>query len=209
MGGLPEPGGEEFLGAAQVTVLPELPEALLEASSPGDLQVPGLQSAEGGPLLGSHLLRLREPEELRPGQPAIVGLLQGSVVGLPDPVHGPVDVLGDMELVKDDLGRGVLQMRQGRLEVGLPDVHGDGLDALPLGGGEGLPEAVQALPLPVIGDVQDPARVQIRDHREVAMALGDGLLVHPEVGDHLPGPPGEALGEGSDLDSLELISKPF
>jgi hypothetical protein len=143
--------------------------------------------------------------DLRPREPVILGLLQGPVLGLPDLVHRVVEVFGDVELIEDDLRRRVVQMGQRRLEVGLPHVHGDRLDPLPLGGREGLPEPVQALLLAVLREIQDPAPLQIRDHGEVAMALGDRLLVHAEARHDLAPPAAQAPGHGPRLDPPGLV----
>ena len=43
-------------------------------------------------------------------------------------INGLRKVCRDMKLVKDDLTAGIGNMRNGRLEVGLPHVHCDGLD---------------------------------------------------------------------------------
>jgi hypothetical protein len=67
-------------------------------------------------------------------------------------------VLGDVELVHDDHGLGAFQVGLGELDVRFPHVRGDGVDPLPLGRGEGGPEAVLALLLPVIREVEDPPR---------------------------------------------------
>ena len=57
------------------------------------------------------------------------------MLSLADLVHGGMEMFGHMELAEDDLG---LSGRQGRLrglDVGLPHVHGDRLDAPPAGRG--------------------------------------------------------------------------
>ncbi len=70
----------------------------------------------------------------------------------------------------------------------------------PLGRRQGPPEAIEAGLVPVLGEVQDPASVQIGHHREVAMTLGDGFLVHPEVGHHLPASAGQVPSRRPRLD---------
>jgi len=77
--------------------------------------------------------------------------------------------LRDVELVEDDLRRRGVHMGQRHLDLRLPHVHGDRVDPRPLGLGEGPPEAVEALRLPVRRKVQDPTPLQIRDHREIAV----------------------------------------
>jgi len=68
--------------------------------------------------------------DLRPRKPVVLRLLQGAVLGLAHLVHRVVEVLGDVELIEDDLRRRVVQMGQRRLEVGLPHVDGDRRDPL-------------------------------------------------------------------------------
>ncbi len=200
VGGAPEPAGEERLRGSAVRVLPELAEPLLEGPGPGDLELAPVEALEGRPLRVGHVVRPHEPEVLRPREPVILGLFQGSVLGLSHLVHRVMEVLRDVELVEDDLRRSIVQMGPRRLDVGLPHVHGDRLDPFPLGGREGLPEPVQALLRAVLREIQNPAPLRIRDHREVPMPLGDRLLVHPEARDDVVAAAGEAPGHRAGLD---------
>ena len=133
-----------------------------------------LQGAERGPLFGGHLLGAHEPEILRARETRVIRLLQRSVLGAANVVDGVMEMLGDMELVEDDLAVGVLQMGARRLDVRLPQVHGDRLNAVTLLGRQGCPEAIQTLLLPVLGQIEDPALLQIRHHRQVPVPLRDG-----------------------------------
>jgi len=154
MGGPPEPPGEEPPGRTEVGVGPELPEALLQAPGPGHLGVAPLERPERGALLRGHVLRAHEPEVLCASQPVIVGLLQGPMLLAPDLVHGIMEVVRDVELVEDDLGPGIVQVSLSGLDVGLRQVHGNGLDPLALGRGGRRPEAVQAPLPPVVSQIR-------------------------------------------------------
>ena len=143
--------------------------------------------------------------DLRPRKPVVLSLLQGPVLGLAHPVHRVVKVFGDVELVKDDLRRGVIHVGERRLDVGLPHVHGDRRDPLLLGRGEGRPEPVQALLLAVLREIQDAAPLQIRDHSEGAVPLRDGLLIHPKARDDLVAPAGQAPGHRAGLDPPRFV----
>jgi hypothetical protein len=108
MSGPPEPAGEERLGCAGVDILPELAEALFQRPGPRHFEVPVLQRAEHSPLVRGHLRGAHKPEILRSGQSVIARLLEGPMLSASDPVHRLVEMFGHMELIKDDLGVGVL-----------------------------------------------------------------------------------------------------
>ena len=116
------------------------------------------------------------------------------MLAAPHVIDGLVQMLDDVELVEHDLAVRLGQVRARGLHVGLPHVHGHGGDAVALGRRQGGPEAVQARLLAVVGQVEHPAPLQIGHDRQVAMPLGDGLLVDPEPRDHRRGPaaPGPA-----------------
>jgi len=203
--GPPEPAGEEGQGSATIGVVPELAEALLEGPRSRDLEVAVLQALEDRALGITHRLGSHEPEVLRPREARVVRLLQCPVLGLAHLVHRGMDVLFDVELIEDDLRGGVVHMRQRRLDVRFPHIHGDGLQPLALGGRQRGPEPVQALLLAAFGEIEDAAPVQIRDDGEVAMPLGDRFLVHAEMRDDLVLSAGEPTGDGSRLDPPRLI----
>jgi len=90
-------------------------------------------------------------------------------------VDGGVDVADHMELVEDDLLLGPQEVGPGGLHVGLPHVHGDGLDPLQLLGRECGPEAIETLLLAVLSQVEHALVVQLSHHREVS----GGVSTHP------------------------------
>jgi hypothetical protein len=196
----PEPAGEEPTGGAQVPGVPEGAEALLERPGPGDLEILPLQRPQGPSLGWAHVPGAHQPEVLRAGEPVIVLLAEAPLLRPPHLVDCVMEVLHDVELVEHDLGRGVGEMRLGRLHVRLPHVHGDRGDAAALGRGQGGPEAVQALPLPVVGQIEHAAAVEIGHDRQVAMPRGDRLFVHAEVGHGLGLPPRQAATHRPPLD---------
>lgn len=141
MRGAPEPAGKEVLGHPQIGVVPELADALLEDPGPGYLEVAALQRAEDSLLLGRHVLGAQEPEVLGPRQPMVTRLLQGPLLRPPHPIHRVMEVRGEVELVEDDLGLGLREMGVRRLDRGLPHVHGDRRDPVPLRRRHGRPPA--------------------------------------------------------------------
>jgi len=79
----------------------------VRAQARATVRVTPLEIPEGRPLRGGHGLRAQEPEGRRPREPVILGLLQSSVLSLAHPVHRVVEGFGDMELLEDELRRGV------------------------------------------------------------------------------------------------------
>ncbi len=120
-------------------------------------------------------------------------------------VDGLVEMLDDRELIEDDLAVGVLQMRTRRLDVRLPHVHRDGLDAVPLCGRQRGPEAIQTLLLPVLGQIEHPALFQIRHHRQVPVPLRNGFFIDTQVRHHVAGPATQSPSDGPLLDSPRRI----
>ncbi len=66
--------------------------------------------------------------------------------------------------------------------MGLPHVHGDGLDPRQLLFGQGQIEGIQTGLLAVVGDGFDRRPIEVEDQRDVAVPLGGRLLVHAEPG---------------------------
>ena len=110
-----------------------------------------------------------------PCQPGIACLLQNSLFRPSHAVHGVMQMLGDVELVEDDLGVGVIERGTRRLDVRLPHVHRDRLNPVPLCGRQRRPEPIKALLLAVLGQIEHVTALQIRDHRQVAVPLGNAL----------------------------------
>ena len=120
-------------------------------------------------------------------------------------VDGVVQMFDDVELVEHDLVVRPGQVGAGGLHVGFPHVHGDGADAVALGRRQGGPEAVQALLLAIVGQVEHPALLQIGHDRQVPMPLGDGLLIDPNPADDLWDPARQPPLDRPRLDPPALV----
>lgn len=73
---------------------------------------------------------------------------------------------------------------QGRLDVGRPHVHRDGLHSFQLSRRETSPEFGHTLGLSILRNVLHSAMVQVCHDRHVGMSFAESLLVHTDVGDH-------------------------
>jgi len=105
--------------------------------------------------LGTH-----EPEVLGARQPGIARLLQGPL--FPHAIHGVMQVLSEMELVEHDLRRRLLEMGPRRPDARFPYVLGDDTPrSRPAARGQRRLEAIEALLLPILGQIEDPGAVQI------------------------------------------------
>lgn len=129
------------------------------------------------------------------------------MLGAAHVIHGVVEVLGDMKLVEDDLGLCCLHMLPRGLNVGLPHVHGDRGDPCALDRAQGLPEPIQTLLLPILGQVEDAAAIQVGDHGEVAVLLGEGVLIDAQVRHDVLGASAQSPVDGLFLDPLGLIPR--
>lgn len=187
VGGAPEPAGKEGLRGAAIGIVPELAEALLERPGPCHFEVRVLHGAEEGALFGRHVRGPHEPEILCAGQTRVINLLQHAMLRAADPIHSVMQVLGHMELIEDNLAIGLCQVSARRLNVRLPHVHGDRLDAVLLFGCQGGPEPIQTLLRPILGQIEHAALRQICHHGEVPVPLRDGLLIDTEMLDDLLG----------------------
>jgi len=61
-----------------------------------------------------------------------------------------------------------------------------------LGGRTGRPERVQGLGRPIVVEEEDMLAIQVRDNSQVAMALGNGLLIDTQMPKRLRRPPRQA-----------------
>ena len=84
-----------------------------------------------------------------------------------------------------------------RLNVWFPHVHRDNLNPRALLRCQGRPNAIQALLLPVIGQIKHLAALQIGHHGELAVPLRDGFLIDAEVSEAVVGALG--LSRGHDV----------
>ncbi len=101
---------------------------------------------------------------------------------LTDRVYGFAEMSHDMDAVEDDLLRRLRHARPRRLHIGLPPVHRDGLDAVELLRRQPRVVAVKTTVEYIAEDRKQGALIQVADQRELAMALGRRLLIHPDSG---------------------------
>jgi len=188
-----------------IAVLPEGAESFLEGPGATNLEILALQSAERRALLIGHVFRPAQPQVLGAGEPLVPRALEGAVFPAADVIDGVMQMLDDVELVEHDLGVRARQMRPRGLHVGLPHVHGDGPDAVTLGGRQGGPEPVQTLLLAIIRQVEHVALLQVSHDRQVAMPLRDGFLIDPQADDHLGPAPSQPSLDGPRLDPPALL----
>jgi len=184
MGRPKEPSLEEFESGSLVDIAPELSESLLQSPGPADFEAFGLKSPE------SRLLLIRppggffKPEVLGFGEQEGALFDEVPILAAPHFVDSLVQVFGDVELVVDDFGGGQILSRG--FHVGVPHVHGDGFNGRLLGVGQGLDETPQRLVLPVLGDVENPGVLDIRQDGGVLVPPKEAFLVDSEIG-HLFG----------------------
>ena len=123
-----------------------------------------------------------EPEIRGSGQRLVARGPQRSVLTLADRVNHVAHVRHDVIAIEPDLGLGLRHVGPDRLEVGLPQVQGDGLDARPLLVGQAREVLGQARLLALLPDELDGGAIQVADQGEVVMRLGDRLLADAQVG---------------------------
>jgi hypothetical protein len=90
-----------------------------------------------------------------------------------------------MKLVEDDLTIRCRHVCPYGIDVRVPHVHGDGLDATDLLRGQGLPESVQAALLAVRGHVEHSPPHQIIHQGEIALTFSKGLFIDAKLADGL------------------------
>ena len=150
----------------------------LERPRTGRLQIGVAQRLK---LLGGERRAIAQPGVFRPHQLPVLSSKKLFVLPPAHQIHGLPKMRRHMELVEDDL-LGVFEVLHRGGQVRIPHVHRHREDPLQLLGGEGLPEGVQALLLPLRRHVQNPAALQVVDHSYVLVPLLERLLVHPQVG---------------------------
>jgi hypothetical protein len=95
-------------------------------------------------------------------------------------IDGFVEVFGDIEFVKHDVGLGYHFL--GRLDEGLPHVHGDGFfDSFSLGVWKGFPDSHFTFLGSPGNDFQDTTLLQIRQNRNVVPTLEKTLFIDSDV----------------------------
>src|SRR3989304_4874005 len=154
------------LGPADSGVVPELTQALLERPGPRRFQRGGLELGEPLPVLLRQILLGIQPEVLGPGQRRVPRRRQGAVFAFPHVVDGLSHVRHDVVAVEDHLGLGRGHVGADSLDVGLPHVQGDRLDADELVLRQPREVARQARLLAVLGEEFDGGPVQVADAGE-------------------------------------------
>jgi hypothetical protein len=194
------------LRGARVHVVPQGHQRLLECPGPPGLELgPPDEPQELAPGHPGEPRRMPEPVELRADQPVVALGVRRPVLLPAHLVDRLVGVLGNVELVEEDLRVGVRQMGPGGGDVGLPHVHRHRLDGGQLGGGQLRPERVEARLAPVIGHVAHLPAVQVGHHRDVLVAPGERRFVDPQMARRRRGPPRQAALDRPRLDARRFI----
>ena len=174
----PEPAFPERFGLLRGRGLPKSPKLLLHGPGSTNFQIQGTKGFEAGSLgLWQVFFRI---------QPEVFGAFQLRDPSIPDfplahGVHRLADMSHDVKAVEDDLPGGLGNVPEGRLEEGIPHVHGDGPDPVPLLRRKRLIERLQAFGLPALSHVFDRSLQEVTDQRHVLVSLGNGFFVHPDL----------------------------
>src|SRR5215207_1529949 len=174
----------ETLGPAYSLIVPQLAQGFLECPGPRSLEFHGLDRLEMR--FGSlrHILLAVEPQVLALGQRGVALTHQRLVLAFPDLIHSLEHMAHDVEAIKYHLVIGLRHAGLARVDVGRPHVQTDCLDLLTAFLWEGLEVGRQTCFASLFTDVLHRGRLQIAHQSHIAMALGNGLLVHPQQARH-------------------------
>ena len=183
MDGLWPRAAEELVGAHRVHVPPEPAELLLDRPGAGRLQATLSDGHESAALRGREIGLVEEPKLPRSLESVIVLGLESLVLGSSHLIDCFSQVLGDMELVVDELGiRGLVGHR---IRVGRQHVGSHRPDLLPLLDGEGLQDRLRCGLGSLRSHVEDARAVEIGEDGDVVLAFSEVLLVDAKVGNGL------------------------
>src|SRR4030042_5928257 len=169
--------GPSFSGIA-----PEVPETLFNCPCPSGLQVAGLQPLTALPVLLREVLLTVKPKILRLSQRLVSHLLQRPMLSLALRVHGLTHMGHQMVTIKNNLLLRLRHIAPRRGNVGVPNIHGHGLNCLPLLLRKPLIIAIQTPLLTIISKILHRPRIQVTNQREILVPLSNRLLIHTDPG---------------------------
>jgi len=173
------PPSEESLGGGRVDVPPEPAEQVADPPGPGGLQPVLLDRVEAATLLRREVRLVEEPELPRSLEPIVVPGLQGLVLCSPHLIHRLSEVLGDVELVVDEL---CVRHRGGHsVGIGRKHVGGDGTHPLPLLDRQRLEDRLGGGLGSFRSHIEDSGAVDVREDGDVVLAPAEVLLVDANV----------------------------
>jgi hypothetical protein len=185
----------------------DLHRRLLERPGPTHPLDPAPQFRQRALLRMGQRSRMPQPVVLGSRQRRVAVLEKTAVLAAAHEVDGDVQVLGDVELVEHDLRRCAGKVREGRLDVGSPHVHGDALDRLALSEREALPERVEARLFAVVGDIEHDAAFEIADDGDVLVTPLERRLIDADVARRDRVAPGQPTPDGAPLDPGRLVPR--
>lgn len=176
-----QPSLHEASGPARAQVLPDVIQALLHGPGLGHLEVRRLQGFKGWSVFVRQVRLPVEPVVFRALEPVVILHRKLAVLLLANPIHRLAHVLHDVEPVVDDLLRRTRHMLERGLEIGLPHVHGHGLDPRQLILGELEVVPIKALGLTPFGHIHHRTADQIANHGHLVVPLAECLLVNAKI----------------------------
>src|SRR4030066_1250601 len=163
-------------------IVPEVPETLFNRPCPSGFQVAGLQPLKTLPVLLRKVFLTVKPKILRLGQRLVSYLLQRPMLSLAHRIHGLTHMGHQMVTIKDNLLLRLRYIALRRGNVRVPNIHGHGLNSLPLLLRKPLIIAIQTPLLTIIGKILHRPRIQVTNQREILVPLPNRLLIHTDPG---------------------------
>jgi hypothetical protein len=96
-------------------------------------------------------------------------------------------------------------MVQRGVDIRVPHIHGNRLNAVDLGCGQLRPEAIQTGLGAFFGHVQNPRPIQIVDQREIAVSLRKSLFVDAQVRNSRGLPSRQSANHRPFLDGMNFV----
>ena len=198
---------EKLCGIVRIGARPERAEQFFHLPCPCRFGRKGSQFPEASRPLLRHVLQAIQPQLPRPLEGRDRVTLFHFMFHASNLIHGPVHVTSQVKVVVDDLLCSIRNIADRRVPKGLPHVHRNGLHLFTLFSGQGSPEPIEAVLLPIILDGQHPRLSSVRTthNGHVLMSPADRLLIHaqPLKGHH--GASGESPVNRPLLDPVCLI----
>ena len=179
------PPSKVLAGRPFIGVVEERHHRFLQSPRPCRLQTAVPRGRKGLAVFRLHPCRMPEPVIARPHQRVVPGRSRDLVLLPAHFVQRCPQMLGDVKLVEDDLAVRFRQVRPQRGDVGVPHVHGHGLDRTDLFWCQSCPIPVQAALFAVFSHVQHPAPRQIVHQRQIVVTLAKRLLIDTDLSDRL------------------------